>query len=112
MPCWREADTAHMTMKKRNADFPFERADSRRYIGLDRMKLGGRPVHAAVTGNRLEYLEVGNIHAVYLDEIDRTVRCERQCKVDLIVHQSLNAHWLNQRVTAHDAHAISRHSLS
>ncbi|MEM5285622.1 hypothetical protein ACFQ3P_14720 [Paraburkholderia sabiae] len=33
------------------------------------MKFDGRPVHAAVTGHCLEYLEVGDIHAEYLDEI-------------------------------------------
>jgi hypothetical protein len=37
------------------------------------MKFDSRPVHAAVTGHCLEYLEVGDIHALHLDEIDKAL---------------------------------------
>jgi hypothetical protein len=87
-----------MALKQRDTDFPFERPDSRCHVGLNGMKFGSRPIHAAVTGHCLEHLEVGDIHAVYLDEIDKAWIRSSQARTALrrrsivILHQSRVAH--------------------
>ncbi|CAG9238810.1 hypothetical protein BCAR13_860009 [Paraburkholderia caribensis] len=80
MPRRRQADAAHMALKQRHTNLPFERPDTRCHIGLNGMKFGSRPVHAAVTGHCLEHLEVGDIHAVYLDEIDKALTLSSQAR--------------------------------
>jgi hypothetical protein len=59
-----------MTLEQRDAHFALERAYPRSDVRLDRVQFRRRPIHTAVPGNGFKHLEVGNVHALHLHQVN------------------------------------------